>query len=69
MEICQVNNDNKTLEGLMLEALGLSDNLIAISETGEAISSNDRERLLFNVIRDCAYKIRREVLKEKNIFN
>lgn len=50
-----------------MKAMSLSESLLTISEIGEAVSQTDRERLLFSVIRDCAFKIRKELAKETGI--
>jgi hypothetical protein len=48
------------------EALDLVRNLIILADDGERDSNDDGCRLLYGVIRDCAYKIRYEAEREKN---
>jgi hypothetical protein len=48
------------------EALDLVRRLIILADEGEQHSDDDGCRLLYGVIRDCAYKIRNEAEREKN---
>jgi len=50
-----------------MKAMSLSESLLTISEIGEAVSQTDKVRLLFSVIRDCAFKFRKELAKEIGI--
>ena len=50
---------------LILEAMNLADKMLSISELGAESCDNDSCRLIFGVIRDCGYKIRRAVEEEQ----
>jgi hypothetical protein len=49
------------------ESLNLARNLIILADEGERDSTDDGCRLLYGVIRDCAYKIRNEAEREQRI--
>ena len=46
------------------EALKLADELLNLANDGEAIVDDDGCAILLGVMRDCAYKIRREAERE-----
>ncbi|MBU8901389.1 MAG: hypothetical protein KOO69_01480 [Victivallales bacterium] len=48
------------------ESLDLVRNLIILADEGERDSRDDGCRLLYGVIRDCAYKIKNEAERERN---
>ncbi len=48
------------------ESLDLVRSLIILADEGERDSSDDGCRLLYGVIRDCAYKIKYEAERERN---
>lgn len=50
---------------LILEAMELADKMLSISEHGIESCEDDACRLVFGVIRDCGYKIRRTVEEEQ----
>ncbi len=47
------------------ESLDLVRNLIILADEGERDSNDDGCRLLYGVIRDCAYKIKNEAERER----
>lgn len=47
------------------ESLELVRSLIILADEGERDSNDDGCRLLYGVIRDCAYKIRKEAERER----
>ena len=47
------------------DSLRLARELIALADQGEAESEDDGCRILYGVMRDCGYKIRREVEREE----
>lgn len=49
------------------ESLNLARSLIILADEGERDSTDDGCRLLYGVIRDCAYKIRNEAEREQRI--
>jgi len=49
----------------ILEALELSRRLIILSDEGEIAAEDDGCVVLYGVIRDCAYEIRRKAEKER----
>ena len=48
------------------DALAVSRELIILADDGERDSQDDGCVLLFGIIRDCAYKIKKEAGEEKN---
>lgn len=52
--------NNKNLQ----EAAKLVKKLIILADKGEMVSKDDGCRILYCVIRDCAYKIRAQVKRE-----
>jgi hypothetical protein len=50
---------------LILEAITLTKKMLSMSEQGIMGCENDACRLIFGVIRDCGYKIRRAVDDEQ----
>ncbi len=51
---------NHACHNNIVKALKISEVLIDTAEKGEAASSDDACRILFGVIRDCAYEIRKQ---------
>ena len=49
----------------IMEALELSRRLIILSDEGENAAEDDTCVVLYDVIRDCAYEIRRKAEKER----
>lgn len=49
------------------ESLEIARKLIILADDGERDSNDDGCRLLYGVIRDCAYKIRNEAERERKI--
>ena len=49
------------------ESLNLARSLIILADEGERDSTDDGCRLLYGVIRDCAYKIRNEAEREQRV--
>jgi len=49
------------------ESLDLVRSLIILADEGERDSSDDGCRLLYGVIRDCAYKIKNEAERERSV--
>ncbi len=47
-------------EQFMAELNLLADKLVKLSCRGEEVAQNDRQRLFFTVVRDCAFKIKQE---------
>jgi len=52
--------------GNILKALEMARELIRLADEGESVAENDSCVLLYGVIRDCAYKIRRQAEKERD---
>ena len=50
----------------LLEALELARRLIILADEGEACAGDDTCVVLYGIIRDCAYRIRREAEKERD---
>ena len=53
---------NKHIE----EVLRLSQDLMSLSEEGEADSPDDGCRLLYGIVRDCAHKMRSSAERERD---
>lgn len=51
----------------MKKALEYARRLTILADQGEASSQDDGCILLFSVIRDCAYKIRRQAEREREV--
>ena len=51
----------------VLDALEMARKLIALAERGDACCPDDGCAVLFGVIRDCAYKIRAEAERERDV--
>ena len=49
----------------IVEAIELARRLIILADEGEAHAEDDGCVLLYGIVRDCAYKIRRQAQKEK----
>lgn len=49
------------------KALDLSKELMILADEGERDSGDDGCILLYSVIRDCAYRIKREAVREKEV--
>ena len=47
------------------EALFLAQELITLADEGEASSEDDGCRILYGVMRDCGYQLRRETEREQ----
>jgi hypothetical protein len=47
------------------DSLRLARELIALADEGEAASEDDGCRILYGVMRDCGYRLRREVEREQ----
>ena len=50
---------------LISEAMKLTDTMLSISEHGAESCDDDSCRLIFGVIRDCGYRIRKTVEEEQ----
>lgn len=57
----------ETCNGNIQRALELSRTLIVLADEGEAESEDDGCILLYSVVRDCAYRIRKQAEREKEI--
>ena len=49
------------------QALEFARKLTILADEGEAVSQDDGCIVLFSIIRDCAYKIRTEAEREKEV--
>jgi hypothetical protein len=50
----------------LLEALELARRMVILADEGEACAEDDTCVVLYGIIRDCAYRIRREAEKERD---
>ncbi len=48
----------------ILKLLSLAEELLALADRGELETEVDSRRILFTLVRDCAFKIRAEVQRE-----
>ena len=55
---------NCSCNGHVLKALEMAEALMDIANKGEADTNDDACRILFAVMRDCTYKIRKQVERE-----
>jgi hypothetical protein len=49
----------------ILEALDLSKKMIILADEGEASATDDSCVVLYGIVRDCAYRIRRQAEEER----
>ena len=54
-------------EESILEVLRLAKDLMALADRGETDAEDDSCRILFAVVRDCAYKIHDEAGRERQV--
>lgn len=52
----------------ILKALEMTNTLLGIADKGEAVSYDDSYRILFGVIRDCAYKIQKQAERQCQVY-
>lgn len=55
----------KRCDGHIKRAFELSRQLAALADSGQADSRDDGCRLLYGIVRDCAYRIRKEAERER----
>ena len=56
---------NKTTQCIK-QVLELARNMIILADAGQAVAEDDGCRLLYSVVQDSAYKIRKAAEQEKN---
>lgn len=63
LAMAELDNHNDYLR----EALRLAQELITLADEGEAASRDDGCRILYGVMRDCGYRLRREAERERRV--
>lgn len=58
--------ERDTSDRHLMEALRIAQDLIALADQGEADSEDDGCRILYGLMRDCGYRLRREALRERD---
>ena len=56
---------NPNARDYLQEAVGLAHQLLVLADEGEAHATDDDCRIVFGVIRDCAYKVTIEASEER----
>jgi len=55
----------KACNSFIERAMGLAQELVLLADEGEAVSEDNSCVLLFGIVRDCAYRVRRQAQGER----